>query len=49
MFIPKGTIVMANLWHLNHDPELYGADAEHFNPARFLDTRALPKRRRKAT
>ena len=37
MFIPKGTVVMANVWHLNLDPEIYGADAAHFNPARFLD------------
>ena len=37
MFIPKGTIMIANVWHLNHDPEIYGADAAHFNPARFLD------------
>ncbi|KAI0254607.1 cytochrome P450 [Lactifluus subvellereus] len=37
MFIPKGSIVMANVWHLNRDPEIYGADAAHFNPARFLD------------
>ena len=37
MFIPKGTIVMANVWDLNRDPELYGADAANYNPARFLD------------
>ncbi|KAI9435069.1 cytochrome P450 [Lactarius indigo] len=37
MFIPKGAIMMANVWHLNRDPEIYGADAAHFNPARFLD------------
>ncbi len=28
---------MANVWHLNRDPEIYGPDAEHFNPARHLD------------
>ncbi|KAI9439112.1 cytochrome P450 [Lactarius indigo] len=37
MFIPKGTMVFANVWHLNRDHTTYGADAEHFNPARFLD------------
>ncbi|KAH8990403.1 cytochrome P450 [Lactarius hatsudake] len=37
MFIPKGTIMIANVWHLNRDPEIYGADAPDFNPARFLD------------
>ena len=37
MFIPKGSMVIANVWQLNHDPEIYGADVAHFNPARFLD------------
>ncbi|KAH9058113.1 cytochrome P450 [Lactarius vividus] len=39
MFIPKGTMVIANVWHLNRDPTIYGADATHFNPARFLDAK----------
>ena len=37
MFIPKGTVCIANVWHLNRDPEIYGEDAAHFNPARHLD------------
>ncbi|KAI9435070.1 cytochrome P450 [Lactarius indigo] len=37
MFIPKGTIMIVNIWHLHRDPEIYGADAVDFNPARFLD------------
>ena len=37
MFIPKGSIMIAHVWHLNRDPEIYGDDAAHFNPARFLD------------
>jgi len=37
MFIPKGSMVIAHVWHLNRDPEIYGADAAHFNPARFID------------
>jgi len=37
MFIPKGTICIANVWHMNRDPEVYGEDAAHFNPARHLD------------
>jgi cytochrome P450 len=37
MFIPKGTICLPNVWHLNHDPEIYGETAEHFDPARHLD------------
>ncbi|KZV67838.1 cytochrome P450 [Peniophora sp. CONT] len=36
-FIPKGTVVIANIWELNRDPGTYGPDASHFNPARFLD------------
>ncbi|KZV73886.1 cytochrome P450, partial [Peniophora sp. CONT] len=36
-FIPKGTIVVANTWELNRDPEVYGSDVHCFNPARFLD------------
>ncbi|KAI9443652.1 cytochrome P450 [Lactarius indigo] len=37
MFIPKGTICIANVWHLNLDPDIYGEDAAHFNPARHLN------------
>ncbi|KAI0041516.1 cytochrome P450 [Auriscalpium vulgare] len=37
MFIPKGTIVIANVWKMNHDPELFGANADIFDPARHLD------------
>jgi cytochrome P450 len=37
MFIPKGTICIANVWHINHDPEIYGENAAHFDPARYLD------------
>ena len=37
MFIPKGSMMIANVWNLNRDPEIYGPDAAHFNPARFLD------------
>ncbi|THH19397.1 hypothetical protein EW146_g1752 [Bondarzewia mesenterica] len=36
-YIPAGSIVIANVWHLNRDPMIYGADAAHFNPARHLD------------
>jgi cytochrome P450 len=37
MFIPKGTICIANMWHMNHDPEVYGENVAHFDPARHLD------------
>ncbi|KAH8993711.1 cytochrome P450 [Lactarius akahatsu] len=32
MFIPQGTVMIANIWHLNRDPTTYGADVAHFNP-----------------
>ena len=38
MFIPKGTICLANLWQCHHDPAFFGDDAANFNPERFLDT-----------
>ncbi|KAG7451645.1 cytochrome P450 [Guyanagaster necrorhizus] len=36
-FIPAGSILIANVWHINRNPENYGLDAEHFNPSRHLD------------
>ncbi|KAJ7493604.1 cytochrome P450 [Mycena latifolia] len=35
--IPKGSIVIANVWALNRDPEVYGPDAHLFRPSRHLD------------
>jgi len=37
IFIPKGAICIANMWHMNHDPKVYGENAAHFDPARHLD------------
>ena len=37
MYIPKGTICIANHWQCDRDPVLYGDDAVSFNPERFLD------------
>ena len=37
MFIPKGTICLANAWHMNRDPEIFGENVEDFEPARYLD------------
>ena len=37
MFIPKGAICIANMWHMNHDPNVYGENAADFDPARHLD------------
>ncbi|EIN11999.1 cytochrome P450 [Punctularia strigosozonata HHB-11173 SS5] len=36
-YIPKGSIVVGNVWSLNRDPEVYGADAADFNPGRHLN------------
>ncbi|KAJ3898383.1 cytochrome P450 [Lentinula edodes] len=35
--LPKDTICFVNNWSLHHDKAIYGDDAEHFNPGRFLD------------
>ncbi|KAH9890551.1 cytochrome P450 [Cubamyces lactineus] len=35
-FIPKGTICIANVWAINRDPDIWGLDADKFNPARYL-------------
>ncbi|KAI9462874.1 cytochrome P450 [Lactarius psammicola] len=37
MFVPKGTLVLTNLWHCNHESSSYGPDAKKFRPERFLD------------
>jgi len=37
MFIPNGTICIANIWHMNRDPEIFGKNTERFDPARYLD------------
>jgi cytochrome P450 len=35
-FIPKGTLVVLPVWAINTDPELWGPDADEFNPDRWL-------------
>ncbi|KAJ7108038.1 cytochrome P450 [Mycena crocata] len=35
--IPKGSIVIVNVWALNRDPEIYGDNAHVFEPSRHLD------------
>ena len=44
MFIPKGTLVLPNLWSCNHESSSYGDDAKSFRPERFLDanSKAIP-------
>jgi len=34
-YIPKDTMIFANVWHFTHDPAIY-ADPHTFNPDRFL-------------
>lgn len=41
MFIPKGTICLANQWQCNLDPASHGDDASKFNPERFLDEHGM--------
>lgn len=36
-FIPKGTFLVPNFWHLSRDPDIYGPDADQFNPSRHFD------------
>ncbi|KAJ7911356.1 cytochrome P450 [Mycena leptocephala] len=40
-FIPKGTLVIANVWKFLHDPEVY-KDPFVFNPDRFLGPNPAP-------
>ncbi|KAI1179236.1 cytochrome protein [Nemania sp. FL0916] len=40
-FIPKGSVVMANVWWFMHDPETY-PDPSTFNPSRFLGPNPEP-------
>ncbi|KAH9057389.1 cytochrome P450 [Lactarius vividus] len=37
MFIPKGTICLQNMRMINSEPDVFGGDAERFDPARYLD------------
>jgi len=34
-FVPKGSVILANLWNMAHNPRLY-ENPEIFNPTRFL-------------
>ena len=37
MYIPKGTMCIANLWQCNRDRAIFGEDADEFRPERHLD------------
>ena len=34
--MPKGSIVISNIWHMTHDPAVW-EDPYEFKPERFLD------------
>lgn len=36
-YIPKGSVIMANVWAMNRDPEVHGTDYDFFNPSRYLN------------
>ena len=36
-FIPEGTVVGMNAWTVHRDKNIYGEDADEFNPNRWLD------------
>jgi len=36
--IPEGAICIPNVWAMNNDPDIYGADVNEFNPSRYLDS-----------
>ncbi|KAG6860518.1 hypothetical protein C0995_010298 [Termitomyces sp. Mi166 len=40
-FIPKGALVITNIWNMLNDPETY-ANPEVFNPDRFIATESKP-------
>ncbi|KAF9474971.1 cytochrome P450 [Pholiota conissans] len=41
-YIPKGTLVLPNIWHMLHDPEVYPNPAQ-FNPDRFATDEDVSK------
>jgi len=41
--IPKDTIVLTNIWHMNRDPSAYGPDVNIFRPERFLGPDPAPR------
>ncbi|KAK7464215.1 hypothetical protein VKT23_006381 [Stygiomarasmius scandens] len=42
-FIPKGSMVIPNVWTMNRDPKIYGSDGDQFNPERHLDDNKMLK------
>lgn len=35
-FVPKDTVILANLWAIHHEHKYWGSDADEFKPERFL-------------
>ncbi|ESK97859.1 cytochrome p450 [Moniliophthora roreri MCA 2997] len=42
-YLKKDTMIITNIWAMNHDPETYGQDADNFVPERHLDERGVFK------
>ena len=42
--IPAGSIVIANLWSVGRDPDVWNADSDIFRPERFLRKRSTAQR-----
>ncbi|RDB16528.1 O-methylsterigmatocystin oxidoreductase [Hypsizygus marmoreus] len=42
--IPKGSLIVANIWNMLHDPQSY-ADPDTFNPSRFISSEGHPAER----
>ena len=40
IFVPKGTIVGLGIYGVNRDKDVWGPDAEQFNPERWLNGKA---------
>jgi len=36
-FLPKGTVILANLYGIHHNPKIWGEDVNSFRPERFLN------------
>ena len=36
-FVPKSSMVIANHWHMNRSPDLWGSNSNEFLPERFLE------------
>lgn len=36
MFIPKGSVIVCNVWAILHDEKVSGANADKFDPDRFM-------------